>query len=247
MCLRVPAAPPRSTRRRSSRSPQQATCTDGLRRARQGRGRGGAGQAAGKGSVESVSHQRVDGQSSRGERVAPTRPIEEVPMRKVTSSPGGAGAGASLHRGGAAARGAPAPKAPSSAGTAQRRYACAGDLRESSRAAEEEGKDGPHTVAPCRGAAPPSRPHRPPRLERAPAGQAPGELPAAVGRRGELILRVGGPRRGAGCSGLSRAPEGRPRMPEPRPDPVLGHSLVEALRGLPEAPPGSFQAARTPV
>ena len=24
-------------------------------------------------------------------------------------------------------------------------------------------------------------------------------------------------------------------MPEPRPDPVLGHSLVEALRGLPEA------------
>ena len=156
-------------------------------------------------------------------------------MRKVTSSPGGAGAGASLHRGGAAARGAPAPKAPSSAGTAQRRYACAGDLRESSRAAEEEGEDGPHTVAPCRGAAPPRRPHRPPRLERAPAGQAPGELPAAVGRRGELILRVGGPRRGAGCSGLSRAPEGRPRMPEPRPDPVLGHSLVEALRGLPEA------------
>jgi hypothetical protein len=156
-------------------------------------------------------------------------------MRKVTSSPEGAGAGASLHRGGAAARGAPAPKAPSSAGTAQRRYACAGDLRESSRAAEEEGEDGPHTVAPCRGAAPPRRPHRPPRLERAPAGQAPGELPAAVGRRGELILRVGGPRRGAGCSGLSRAPEGRPRMPEPRPDPVLGHSLVEALRGLPEA------------
>ena len=80
-------------------------------------------------------------------------------MRKVTSSPGGAGAGASLHRGGAAARGAPAPKAPSSAGTAQRRYACAGDLRESSRAAEEEGEDGPHTVAPCRGAAPPRRPH----------------------------------------------------------------------------------------
>ena len=156
-------------------------------------------------------------------------------MRKVTSSPEGAGAGASLHRGGAAARGAPAPKAPSSAGTAQRRYACAGDLRESSRAAEEEGEDGPHTVAPCRGAAPPRRPHRPPRLERTPAGQAPGELPAAVGRRGELILRVGGPRRGAGCSGLSRAPEGRPRMPEPRPDPVLGHSLVEALRGLPEA------------
>ena len=66
-------------------------------------------------------------------------------------------------------------------------------------------------------------------------------------RRGELILRVGGPRRGAGCSGLSRAPEGRPRMPKPRPDPVLGHSLVEALRGLPEAQPGSFQAARTPV
>ena len=168
-------------------------------------------------------------------------------MRKVTSSPEGAGAGASLHRGGAAARGAPAPKAPSSAGTAQRRYACAGDLRESSRAAEEEGEDGPHTVAPCRGAAPPRRPHRPPRLERTPAGQAPGELPAAVGRRGELILRVGGPRRGAGCSGLSRAPEGRPRMPEPRPDPVLGHSLVEALRGLPEAPPGSSQAARAPV
>ena len=70
---------------------------------------------------------------------------------------------------------------------------------------------------------------------------------AAVGRRGEPILPTAGPRGGAGCSGLSRAPEGRPRMPEPRPDPVLGLSLVEALRGLPEAPPGSFQAARAPV
>ena len=64
---------------------------------------------------------------------------------------------------------------------------------------------------------------------------------------GEPILPTAGPRGGAGCSGLSRAPEGRPRMPEPRPDPVLGLSLVEALRGLPEAPPGSFQAARAPV
>ena len=68
-------------------------------------------------------------------------------MRKVTSSPEGAGAGASLHRGGAAARGAPAPKAPSSAGTAQRRYACAGDLRESRTTAQLRLGAGPSAPA----------------------------------------------------------------------------------------------------
>ena len=70
---------------------------------------------------------------------------------------------------------------------------------------------------------------------------------ARLGHPRQPILPTAGPRGGAGCSGLSRAPEGRPRMPEPRPDPVLGLSLVEALRGLPEAPPGSSQAARAPV
>ena len=35
-------------------------------------------------------------------------------------------------------------------------------------------------------------------------------------------------------------------VPERRPDPILGHFLTEALRGLPGRPPGSSQAARTP-
>jgi len=115
-------------------------------------------------------------------------------------------------------------------------------------AAEEEGEDAPHTNAPYATAPP---------FSAAPASRlgpsarrrtnAPRELPGGDDPRSEPILRTAGRGPSSAVSGLSRAPEGRPRMPERRPDPVLGHSLIEALRGLPEAPPGSSQAARTPV
>jgi hypothetical protein len=115
-------------------------------------------------------------------------------------------------------------------------------------AAEEEGEDAPHTNAPYATAPP---------FSAAPASRlgpsarrrtnAPRELPGGDNPRSEPILRTAGRGPSSAVSGLSRAPEGRPRMPERRPDPVLGHSLIEALRGLPEAPPGSSQAARTPV
>ena len=58
---------------------------------------------------------------------------------------------------------------------------------------------------------PPRGTHHPPRPQRAPAGRAPGELPAGVGRPGELILRVAGGEGGGaaalGCPGqLSEGP-----------------------------------------
>ena len=58
---------------------------------------------------------------------------------------------------------------------------------------------------------PPRGTHHPPRPQRAPAGRAPGELPAGVGRPGELILRVaggdGGGAAALGCPGqLSEGP-----------------------------------------
>ena len=124
-----------------------------------------------------------------------------------------------------------------------------GILRRKLGAAEEEGGDGPHTIAPCHGAALPRRPRRPPRPERAPAGQkAPEELPGGADPRGEPVLRTAGRGPSSAESGLSRAAEGRPRMPERRPDPVLGHPLTEALQGLLDggATRHGYQTARKP-
>jgi hypothetical protein len=88
---------------------------------------------------------------------------------------------------------------------------------------------------------PPRGTHHPPRPQRAPAGRAPGELPAGVGRPGELILRVaGGDGGGGGCSGLPGATERRPRVPERRLERVREHQLAEAL----QAPKGSMREAR---
>jgi len=98
------------------RSPQQTTYTNGLRRARQGRG--------GRGRLRKGSGASRTDPSDR----------EEVPTRKVVSNRGGVSAGVSLHRG-AAAGGARAE------GTAERRHSTA-PLRlrrlpaESSRPAE---------------------------------------------------------------------------------------------------------------
>jgi hypothetical protein len=88
---------------------------------------------------------------------------------------------------------------------------------------------------------PPRGTHHPPRPQRAPAGRAPGELPAGVGRPGELILRVaGGEGGGGGCSGLPGATERRPRVPERRLERVREHQLAEAL----QAPKGSMREPR---
>ena len=154
------------------RSPQQTTYTNGLRRARQGRG--------GRGRLR---------KGSGASRTDPTD-REEVPTRKVVSNRGGVSAGVSLHRG-AAVGGARAE------GTAERRHSTA-PLRlrrlpaESSRPAELWTQPTRPNRALAARVDPPRGTHHPPRPQRAPAGRAPGELPAGVGRPGELILRVAG-------------------------------------------------------
>jgi hypothetical protein len=173
------------------RSPQQTTYTNGLRRARQGRG--------GRGRLR---------KGSGASRTDPTD-REEVPTRKVVSNRGGVSAGVSLHRG-AAVGGARAE------GTAERRHSTA-PLRlrrlpaESSRPAELWTQPTRPNRALAARVDPPRGTHHPPRPQRAPAGRAPGELPAGVGRPGELILRVaggdGGGAAALGCPGqLSEGP-----------------------------------------
>jgi hypothetical protein len=160
------------------RSPQQTTYTNGLRRARQGRG--------GRGRLRKGSGASRTDPSDR----------EEVPTRKVVSNRGGVSAGVSLHRG-AAAGGARAE------GTAERRHSTA-PLRlrrlpaESSRPAELWTQPTRPNRALAARVDPPRGTHHPPRPQRAPAGRAPGELPAGVGRPGELILRVAGGEGGGG-------------------------------------------------
>ena len=97
MCLRVPAAPPWSTRRRSSRSPQQATCTNGLRRARQGRGRGG-----GAGCGKRVGWSRCSHRPGRSRRDADEEGDVEPRRRRCWREPAPRGGGG---EGGARAEG----------------------------------------------------------------------------------------------------------------------------------------------
>ena len=77
--------------------------------------------------------------------------------------------------------------------------------------------------------------------------EAPEELPGDADRPGEPTLRTAGRGPSSIVSGLSRAAEGRPRMPERRPEPVLGHPLTEALQGLPGAPSAALRRREPPI
>ena len=238
MCLRVPTARPRSTRRGRG-APQQATCTNGL-----GASRAVAGQAVG------LHQNTTSGRGGEGALVERCSHRSTETRRDADEeggvAPGGAGAGASRHRE-AAGRRARAREAPPERRAHSSPLRLRGDCARRAgltRAGEDLRRaPEPRQHAPLFPAAPASR-LGPLARRRAEAPESCTVAPTAqvsssCGRRGAAaVLRV---------SGLSRAAEGRRRMPERRPDGVLGHHLCEALQGLPEAPPGSSQKARTAV
>ena len=129
MCLRVPAARPRSTRRGRG-APQQATCTNGS-----GASRAVAGQAVG------LHQNTTSGRGGEGALVERCSHRSTETRRDADEeggvAPGGAGAGASRHRE-AAARARGAARAAASKWQ-QSAFAPRGDLREAIRADEGGG------------------------------------------------------------------------------------------------------------
>ena len=173
------------------------------------------------------------------------RPTRRGADEEGSVGPGGAGAGASRHRE-AAARARGAARAAASKWQ-QSAFAPRGDLREAIRA--DEGGGGPANT-PSRNATAPSFPPAAaarlgPSARRSEAPKE--ELPGDADRPGEPTLRTAGRGPSSTVSGLSRAAEGRPRMPERRPEPVLGHPLTEALQGLPVAPPAALRRREPPI
>jgi hypothetical protein len=165
---------------------------------------GGRGRLRGERVVEPVSRtDRTDreGMPMRKEGRWCRAPKASVPARACTEGGGG--------------EGAPAPKAPPSAGPAQRLCACALTAHVRRRPAVEPARrpldptDRPDRAEPSQHLPPLPHPSPPPplsasaRARAARAELAPGELPAGVGGPGELILRVAGGERGRGGAGCS--------------------------------------------